>query len=158
MQQYFNDLADFAKTKLKGDEVYTAFLSGEDSDFCRLSGAKVRQAGNVKQNSLSFRLIEGRKHAEASISLAGSKEEDQRRLDTLIKGLRDQVKEVPDDPHQIGVLELQNLVQPVDEFDVRIASQFAERRGTFDRLVAERIEFPEQFRTIDFRHVDSVAE
>ncbi len=99
MQQYFYDLADFANTKLKAEEVYTAYLSGEDSDFCRLTGAKVRQAGNVKQNSLSFRLIEGRKHAEASISLAGSKDEDRRRLGDLIRSLRDQVKEVPDDPH-----------------------------------------------------------
>lgn len=121
MQQYFNDLADFANTKLKGDEVYTAFLSGEDSDFCRLSGAKVRQAGNVKQNSLSFRLIEGRKHAEASISLAGSKEEDQRRLETLIKSLRDQVKEVPDDPHLLYATKVNSTerVQPNDLPDAR---------------------------------------
>lgn len=121
MQQYFYDLADHAKTLLQGAEVYTAFLSGEDSDFCRLTGAKVRQAGNVKQNSLSFRLIDGRRHAEASITLAGAPEEDRRRLGALVQSLRDQVKEVPDDPHLLYATKVNSTerVQPNELPDPR---------------------------------------
>ncbi len=108
MQNYFYDLADYATTKLSGGEVYTAFLSGEESDFCRLTGAKVRQAGSVKQNHLAFRLINGQKNAEGSIALAGDKAEDRRRVDVLVKTLRDQVAELPDDPYLMYATEVQS--------------------------------------------------
>ncbi len=56
-QAYFFDLADFLSAQLTGQEVYTAWLSGETSDFIRLNHGKVRQPGTVHQYSLSLDLI-----------------------------------------------------------------------------------------------------
>ena len=91
MQSFFYDLADYTTSKLKAGEVYTAYLSGEDSDFCRLNGARVRQAGSVKQASLALRLIDGKRNAEGTVGLSGIKDEDRRRVDDLLATLRDQV-------------------------------------------------------------------
>lgn len=99
MKSMFYDLADFAKTKLSGGEEFTAWLSGETSEFCRLNGAKIRQAGTVQQGGLSLRLIKGQKNAEGYVSLSLVKAEDQERVAGLIKTLRDQLAELPDDPY-----------------------------------------------------------
>ena len=71
MQQYFYQIADTATSGLQQDEVFTAFVSGEDSDFCRFNGAKVRQAGSVKQCKLELRLINGRRNAQGDVSAFG---------------------------------------------------------------------------------------
>jgi len=60
--------------------------------------------------------------------------------------------EVPDDAMQIGVLQLQNLMDPVREFDIRIATQLAEHGGAFDAPVGKRIELAEQCASTDFGH------
>lgn len=99
MQHYFYGLADFLKGRLQGAEVFTANLSGEESDFCRFNSARVRQAGNVKQASLSLRLIAGRRNAVGSITLAHDRAEDEARLGAMLKTLRDQVAELPEDPY-----------------------------------------------------------
>jgi hypothetical protein len=57
-----------------------------------------------------------------------------------------------DDAVQVAVVELQQLVQPMDQFDIGVAAQFAENRGTFDGLVEHRVEFAEQCGALDFRH------
>lgn len=99
MQQYFYGLADYITGKLKNPEVFTSTLRGESSDFCRMNGGKVRQAGSVRQNRMSLCLIRGRKNAEGSITLCNVRGEDERRLDALLATLRDQVRELPDDPY-----------------------------------------------------------
>ena len=99
MRHAFYALCDFAKKKLDGGEEFTAEFAGEDSDFCRINQAKVRQAGSVEQRSLTLRLIRGQKNASGTTTLAGVKAEDEARVSALIKTLRDQLKELPDDPH-----------------------------------------------------------
>lgn len=99
LRGYFYDLGDYTKTLLKGKEEYTANLSGEVSDFCRLNGAKVRQAGSVEQTSLTLQLIDGGRHAKGDIALSKVKDEDRRRLASLVQTLRDQVRELPEDPY-----------------------------------------------------------
>ena len=98
-QHYFFDLADDITGQLKGDEVYTCWLSGEESDFVRINKGKVRQPGHVKQCTLSLDLIFGQKHAKGSLRLSGEKSIDQKRLSTLILGLRNKLPYLPDDPH-----------------------------------------------------------
>src|SRR5580704_17153394 len=41
---------------------------------------------------------------------------------------------------QVGSLQLEDLVKPVHHLYVRVAPQFAERRGALDGLVAEAVE------------------
>ena len=98
MQQYFNQLAATATAALRQREVFTAFVSGEDSDFCRFNGAKVRQAGSVKQSKLELRLIDGRRNAQGELSLSGVRGEDEQRVLHMLGLLREQLKQLPEDP------------------------------------------------------------
>ena len=61
--------------------------------------------------------------------------------------------ELADDLVQVGVLQLQDLVEPVHQLDVGVATQLAEHRGRFDRLVGEAVQLPEQLGTTDFAHL-----
>ena len=98
-QTYFFDLADFLSAQLTGQEVYTAWLSGETSDFIRLNHGKVRQPGTVHQYSLSLDLIMGQRHATASTVLSGEPGEDKARLKEMLQRLRAQLPCLPEDPH-----------------------------------------------------------
>jgi predicted Zn-dependent protease len=99
MQNYFYNLADYATSKLQGKEVFTSTLNGESSDFCRLNGGKVRQAGSVLQNMMSLQLINGKKNAQGNITLCSVRSEDEKRIDAMIAGLRDQISVLQDDPY-----------------------------------------------------------
>jgi predicted Zn-dependent protease len=99
VQSYFYELADQAGRLLTGNERFTASFSGEDSDFCRLSGAKVRQAGRVKQAQLSLRLIDGKRNVEGALTLSTVALEDRERLAGLVKALRENLAASPEDPY-----------------------------------------------------------
>ena len=60
--------------------------------------------------------------------------------------------EVLEDAVQIRIRQLQQLVQPMDQFHVRVAAQLAEHGGAFDGLIGDRIQFAEQGRTGDVWH------
>ena len=60
--------------------------------------------------------------------------------------------EVPDDAMQVAVLQLEHLVEPVHQLDIRIAAQLAEDGGALDRLVQQRVQLAEQRDTADFAH------
>jgi len=130
MRQYFFDTADYLKSLLEGGEVYTAYLTGEDSDFCRLNGGRIRQAGSVKQNQLSLRLISGARHASATLSLAGSKASDQAELASIVKELREQLAELPEDPYLLYATE-------VNSSDSVRASELPDSRDSVAQIVAK---------------------
>jgi predicted Zn-dependent protease len=99
MQNYFYSLSETLFKQLKGDEQLLLSFEGEDSDFVRLNNNKIRQAGCVSQRSLCLDLIEGKRHAEACVELAGDIEQDVKQLtETLIK-LREQRAFLPEDPY-----------------------------------------------------------
>ena len=52
----------------------------------------------------------------------------------------------------IRVRHLQQLVQPMDGFDIRIAAQLAEDGGALDRLVAYAVKFAEEGGASDLSH------
>lgn len=99
MQDYFYALADAMFSKLDGDEQLLLGFSGEDSDFVRLNHNRIRQAGYVAQRRLSLDLIEGQRHAEASIELAGDLEQDLAQLGVTLTQLREQRALLPEDPY-----------------------------------------------------------
>jgi predicted Zn-dependent protease len=84
---------------LRGAEVLTASYRGEASQFVRFNGAKVRQAGSVRQGELTVELVDGRRHASATVAVAGDPSIDQPRLDRALADLRSQVAVVPEDPY-----------------------------------------------------------
>ena len=79
VQSAFFSLADHAEQQLRGAEVFTMHLRAEDSDFVRLNGNRVRQAGNVRQRVVTVRLIDGKRHASMSMTATGVQGEDRRR-------------------------------------------------------------------------------
>ena len=48
---------------------------------------------------------------------------------------------------EVRILELQNLVEPMNDFHIRIASQFAKGRCAFDGFESNCIELSKQLRT-----------
>ena len=101
----FDDLVTWATGTLQGGEVLLASLRGETSDFVRFNHAAVRQAGTVQQQTLSIDLIEGRHHAEGSVSLTGDRPTDQARITALLGDLRAQRAVLPEDPYLLYATE-----------------------------------------------------
>ena len=61
--------------------------------------------------------------------------------------------EMPGDAVQVGVRELRDLVNPVDQLDVGIAAQLAEDGGVLDGFVADAVQLAEECSAFDFSHV-----
>src|SRR5690348_17598787 len=53
---------------------------------------------------------------------------------------------------EVGILLLQDLMQPVDQLDIRVAPHLAEDGGALDRPVAQAVEFAEQCDAADLAH------
>lgn len=85
--------------RLSGEERLYASLNGESTSFVRLNRGRVRQPGSVLQSTLSLRLVEGRRHATAELTLSGDAEEDLGRGVDALLSLRALLPALPDDPH-----------------------------------------------------------
>lgn len=99
MKDYFYALADFIQSHLTGKEQFTAWLSGEHSDFVRFNHAKIRQAGNVKQDYLTLQLIQGQRHCCQEMTLSGNAENDKEQISMALRELRDALPDLAEDPH-----------------------------------------------------------
>ncbi len=104
MQQLFYELADHATSLLGGEEVFTASLSAESSQFCRFNRARIRQAGCVQQATLNLRLIHRRRNASATLTLSGNAG-DRERVAHALTTLREQLTMLPEDPHLLYATE-----------------------------------------------------
>lgn len=60
---------------------------------------RIRQAGRVAQHRIMLDLVNGRRHAEVSMDLAGELEQDLKQLLTTLKTLRHQLDFLPEDPY-----------------------------------------------------------
>ena len=94
----FFDLTHRLTQFLRGDEVLLCNLDGEASDFVRLNGNRVRQAGGLRAWRLSLDLIEGRRQAQASCDLSGDLDEDLARA----RGLMARLEPAPGEPQDPG--------------------------------------------------------
>ncbi len=99
MQEHFEEVAREIAGQLQVGESFTATYAGEESDFARLNGSQVRQAGHVSQRHLQLDLIEGRRHASGEVSLTGSSALDRERARGLVGELRASREHLPEDPH-----------------------------------------------------------
>lgn len=99
MQQYFNDLAAFLNTCIQGREHYKCWFAAEASDFVRFNRSAIRQPGHVQQIYLTLHLINGLRHANITLSLAGNLGSDRALLSHAMRELRTQLPDLPDDPH-----------------------------------------------------------
>lgn len=98
MQTYFYALVDFINSRLLKDEVQLSNFYAEESDFVRFNRSAVRQAGAVEQRGLDLTLIQGNRHANSSLTIAGDPTVDRGRVSKALEGLREQLRVVPEDP------------------------------------------------------------
>ncbi len=96
---YIFELTDALTAELSGVEVLCVNGSGEDSDFVRFNQARVRQAGHVSQQGWSLRLIDGARHASASLGLTGERGTDLSAGREMLLHLRSVLPDLPEDPH-----------------------------------------------------------
>ena len=95
----FKALVDWLKQAITEKEQFHLGFAAESSEFVRFNHAKVRQAGQVQQASLNLKLIEGGRHADLSITLAGEPELDRQRLAAGLQQLRETLPLLPQDPY-----------------------------------------------------------
>jgi predicted Zn-dependent protease len=101
LQDYFHEVADALTARLHGDEVHLTNFAAEDSEFVRFNRGAVRQAGSVSQRYLSIDLVDGRRHASGTVTLAGALESDVARIDALLGDLREKRSALPEDPYLV---------------------------------------------------------
>ena len=85
--------------QLRGSERLRAEYAGEGSDFVRVNGGRVRQAGHVSQAGIVLELVDGQRHASSECNLCGDADQDVAQLEALLQGLRERLPLLPDDPH-----------------------------------------------------------
>ncbi|MEO1060786.1 MAG: metallopeptidase TldD-related protein [Actinomycetota bacterium] len=105
LQTYVDELVTWATSTLVGDEVLLASFSGEDSDFVRFNKSAVRQAGSVRQRSISLDLVAGARHTTAELQLAQDLDVDRARVADSLRSLREQRALVPEDPYLLFATE-----------------------------------------------------
>ncbi len=108
MEAYFRELSDSLCTDLPASEILLLNYQGEVSDFIRLNMNKIRQAGSVRQQTLSLDLISNGRETAASLPLAGRLDDDLLRAGRLLGRLREQLPLLPEDPHLNYATELHN--------------------------------------------------
>jgi predicted Zn-dependent protease len=108
MKQYFYDLAACLDTRIRGTEQYNCWFAAEASDFVRFNHSLIRQPGHVRQVYLSLNLIDGQRHARSSVALSGDLDTDRGLVDHMMKSLRAQLPDLPEDPHLMIATEVRS--------------------------------------------------
>lgn len=99
MQTYFHQIADFINTKINADEVFLANLSAEESRFVRFNKSLIRQAGSIKQSSMTISLIKSDRRAESKLTLCGQRDTDFAQIVMVVEALRRDLSDLPEDPY-----------------------------------------------------------
>lgn len=95
----FKALVTWLRDAVREPEQFTLSYAAESSAFVRFNHAKVRQAGQVQQASIGFKLINDGRHADLDITLAGDTEVDLQRLAEGLQQLRETLPLLPRDPY-----------------------------------------------------------
>lgn len=102
-RSYFEDLLKRAFAQLDRDEMLSVELAGESSQFVRVNGAKVRQAGLVEDASLDLTLFHKTgsdlRRASRQIHLSGLAYVDQAEALEAVRALQAEVPSLPVDPY-----------------------------------------------------------
>ena len=98
-QTQFKALVDWLQSAITPQERFTLGYNAESSDFIRFNHAKVRQAGQVQQANVYFKLIEDGRHADLQLTLSGDETLDRERLGESLHQLRETLTLLPVDPY-----------------------------------------------------------
>ncbi len=114
MQTYFYQVADYLQGQIRGEERFKREIEAESTDFVRFNRGLVRQPGHVRQMQLAIDWIDGERHAGSSISLCWNWEEDRKELDAIIAALREQLPDLPADPHFMMATEVNSSCHSIE--------------------------------------------
>ncbi|MGD8842263.1 MAG: metallopeptidase TldD-related protein [Gammaproteobacteria bacterium] len=113
-ERFFRTLSETLCEALTGSEILLLNYRGEHSDFVRLNRNRIRQAGNVLQQSLDLDLIDNGRQSAATLPLSGDLDADLARARGLMERLRAQLPLLPRDPHLNYALEVHDSVHHGD--------------------------------------------
>ena len=128
MREYFENITKELFKNIKSNELLIISFDAEESKFVRLNKGKIRQAGSVKQISMTLSLsTKDKRNLKSYVRLNGSFERD---ISTLIKTLNYLRRELPDLPKD-----------PYMMFSTSIHSTeiSSEKQSTSDEVILEHI-------------------
>jgi len=128
MREYFENITKELFKNIKSNELLIINFDAEESKFVRLNKGKIRQAGSVKQISMTLSLSnKDKRNLKSYVRLNGSFERD---ISTLIKTLNYLRRELPDLPKD-----------PYMMFSTSVHSTeiSSEKQSTSDEVILEHI-------------------
>lgn len=99
MQITFFQLCDELKHQVSGDEIFSLYYDGEETDFVRFNKAKIRQAGQVLQGHVTLTLTQQQRQTSAQVSLTGEHAVDSSTLSRKLEQLKKDIELLPVDPN-----------------------------------------------------------
>ena len=101
MKSYFKKVSEYLFNSLESNEILILNFDAEQTDFVRFNHAKIRQAGNVDQATLTLSLVYKRKSLNSVIRLSLDYQKDSVLLLRTLCYLRREIPELPQDPYLI---------------------------------------------------------
>ena len=99
MKSYFKKVSEYLFNSLESNEILILNFDAEQTDFVRFNHAKIRQAGNVDQATLTLSLVYKRKSLNSVIRLSLDYQKDSVLLLRTLYYLRREIPELPRDPY-----------------------------------------------------------
>ena len=99
MKSYFKKVSEYLFNSLESNEILILNFDAEQTDFVRFNHAKIRQAGNVDQATLTLSLVYKRKSLNSVIRLGLDYQKDSVLLLRTLYYLRREIPELPQDPY-----------------------------------------------------------
>ena len=102
MKDYFHSISQELFKNIKSNELLIVNFDAEDSCFVRLNKGKIRQAGSVKQISMTLSLSnKDKKNLKSYVRLNGSFDRDIYTLIKTLNYLRRELPDLPKDPYMM---------------------------------------------------------
>jgi len=99
VKSYFKKVSEYLFNSLESNEILILNFDAEQTDFVRFNHAKIRQAGNVDQATLTLSLVYKRKSLNSIIRLSLDYQKDSVLLLRTLYYLRREIPELPQDPY-----------------------------------------------------------
>ena len=99
MKEYFQRVSEYLFNNLESNEILILNFDAEQTDFVRFNHAKIRQAGNVNQATLTLSLVSKKKSLNSIIRLSLDYHKDSVLLLRTLHYLRREIPELPHDPY-----------------------------------------------------------
>ena len=123
MKSYFKKVSEYLFNSLESNEILILNFDAEQTDFVRFNHAKIRQAGNVDQATLTLSLVYKRKSLNSVIRLSLDYQKDSVLLLRTLYYLRREIPELPQDPYlmyerNLNSFDIETKNKSLDSFNI----------------------------------------